>query len=91
MRPLAVLLGTAADLFPTPAPPASDGLGVLAAGMGGGGIDVRFPPTPGRVGFDIVMEGFLALDGVPVLGVEAFDGVADSCFVGDFVGDYKMS
>jgi hypothetical protein len=42
-------------------------------------------------GFDIVMEGVLVLDGVPVLGVEAFDVAADSCLVGDLVGDCKSN
>jgi hypothetical protein len=71
----------------TPGPPASDCLDV-DVGLGGGPIELRVPPTLGR-GFDIVIEGVLALDGVPVLGVEAFDVAADSCLVGDLVGDYK--
>jgi hypothetical protein len=36
---------------------------------------------------DDVVRGF---DGVPVRGVGAFDEAADSCLVGDFVGDCKM-
>jgi hypothetical protein len=37
----------------------------------------------------VVIDGVLAIDGVPVLGVETFDEAADAnCFVGDFVGDY---
>ena len=73
--------------FPTPGPPASDGLDIRAAAGGGGGpIEVLFPPTLG-LGFDNVTDGFLVFEGVPVRGVEAFDVAAESCFVGDFVGD----
>ena len=50
-------------------------------------MEVRFPPTLGLV-LDIVMEGVLAFEGVPVLGVEAVDVLVDNCLVGDFVGDY---
>jgi len=74
-------------LLPTPVPPASEGLDVRDAGTAGGPIEVRLPPTLGR-GFVIVMDGGLAFDGVPVLGVDVLDVAADSCFVGDFVGDY---
>lgn len=59
---------------------------MAATGLGGGPIDVLFPPILG-LGFVIDMDGFLALEGVPVRGVEAADGAADSCLVGDFVGD----
>jgi hypothetical protein len=90
IRPLVALAGGADVRFPILGPPASDGLDVRAAAGGGGGpIEVLPPPTLG-LGFDSVTEGFLALEGVPVRGVEAFDVVAESCFVGDFVGDCKM-
>jgi hypothetical protein len=55
--------------------------------MGGGPIEVRLLARAG-FGFDIVMDGFLALDGVPVLGVDVVEVAADSGFVGDFVGDW---
>ena len=59
------------------------------AGTGGGPIEVRLPPALGR-GLEVVMDGVLAFDGVPVLEVEVLDGPADaSCFVGDFVGDFR--
>jgi hypothetical protein len=73
----------------TPGPPANDCLDV-DEGLGGGPIEVRVPPMLAR-GFDIVMEGVLVLDGVPVLGVEAFDVAEDSCLVGDLVGDCKSN
>jgi len=83
-----VLAGGADVRFPTLGPPASDCLPVRDAGMAGGPIEVLVPPTLG-LGFDKVTEGVLALEGVPVRGVEAFEFVADSCFVGDLVGDYQ--
>jgi hypothetical protein len=85
-RPLVVLAGA---LFPTPKPPAKEVLGWRAPGRGGGPIDVRLAPTIGLTGLDNVTEGVRALEGVPVLGVEVVEGVADCCFVGDFVGDYQ--
>lgn len=88
VRLLAVLAGGAVILLATPSPPAKDCLDVRAPGRGGGPMEVRFPPTFGLVGLDNVTEGARVLEGVPVRGVEAFDGVAESCFVGDFVGDY---
>ena len=75
--------------MPTLGPPASDGLDVRAAGVGGGPIEVLFPPTLG-LGFENVTEGFFVFEGVPVRGVEAFDVAADNCFVGDFVGDCRL-
>jgi hypothetical protein len=51
-------------------------------------MDVRIPPALGLVCLDIVIDSVRALEGVPVLGVEVLDGAADSCFVGDFVGDF---
>jgi hypothetical protein len=36
-----------------------------------------------------VREGFLVFEGVPVRGVDDVLVVADSCFVGDLVGDYS--
>ena len=83
---LGVLLGTP-DLLPMPRPPASDCLGARDEGRAGGPMEVRFPPTLG-LALDIVMEGVLAFEGVPVLGVEAVDVLVDNCLVGDFVGDY---
>jgi hypothetical protein len=68
-------------------PLANDCLEEVARGTGGGPIDVRFPVALG-LGLDIVTDGFLVTDGVLVLGVEEVDGFRDSCFVGDFVGDY---
>lgn len=88
-RPPVVLVVGADALFATPIPPVRVGLAVDDAGFAGGPIDVRVPPTLGR-GLDIVMEGFLAFDGVPVLGVDAADVPAESCFVGDFVGDWEL-
>jgi hypothetical protein len=35
-------------------------------------------------------EGALALEGVPVRGVEVVEGFVESCFVGDFVGDCEI-
>lgn len=59
------------------------------AGIGGGPIDVRFAPTAGR-GLVVVIDGVRELDGVPVLGVDVPEVVADNnCFVGDLVGDYS--
>lgn len=82
-----VFAGGTLDLL---APPAIDGRDVCEAGLAGGPIDVRLPPMLGR-GLDIVMEGFLVLVlGVPVRGVEALEVAADSCFVGDLVGDYTV-
>lgn len=52
-------------------------------------MEVRVPPTAGLAGLDIVIDGGRALEGVPVLGVEVLEGVADSCLVGDFVGDFQ--
>ena len=89
IRPLVVLAGGADVRFPTLGPPASDGLDVRPAAGGGGGPIEVLPPTLG-LGFDSVTEGFLAFDGVPVRGVEAFDVAAESCFVGDFVGDLEF-
>ena len=90
IRPLAVLAGGADVRFPTLGPPASEGLDVRAAAGGGGGpIEVLLPPTL-SLGFDNVTEGFLAFEGVPVRGVEAFDVAAESCFVGDLVGDCNV-
>jgi len=96
VRLLAVLAGGAVALFPTPAPPAKDCLDVRGApGKGGGPIEVRLLPAlglvpiPGLVGFDSVTDGVRVFDGVPVRGVEADDGVAESCLVGDFVGDCR--
>jgi len=84
---LTVLLAGAIDLAPTPKPPDA-GL-VREAGNAGGPIDVRVPGAPGR-GL-VVAEGTLAVDGVPVRGVEADDVPVDtSCLVGDFVGDYSQ-
>ena len=88
-RLLAVLAGGAAVLFPTPSPPAKDCLDTRGPGRGGGPMEVRLPPTLGLVALDNVTDGVRTLDGVPVRGVEAVDGVAESCFVGDFVGDYR--
>ena len=88
MRLLVVLGGGAVALFPTPKPPAKDCLDVRAPGRGGGPIEVRIPPALGFAGLDNVTEGARGFEGVPVRGVEVADGVADSCFVGDFVGDY---
>lgn len=69
------------DLFPTPV---IDGL-VCEAGLAGGPIDVRLPPTLG-LALEVI-DGFRPLEGVPVLGVEAVEVAADNCLVGDFVGD----
>ncbi len=63
------------------------GLDEVAAGLGGGPIDVLFAPVLG-LGFVIDIDGVLPFAGVPVLGVELADVAADNCFVGDFVGDY---
>ena len=79
------LLGAAAR-FPALSPPASDSLGARDAGTAGGPIDVRVPPTLGR-GLDVVIDGVLAFDGVPVLEGAALDPLVDSGFVGDLVGD----
>lgn len=68
--------------LPTPVPPDSDGLDVRVPGAAGGPMDVRFP-TLGRAAFVRVTEGALVFEGVPVRGVEE----AESCFVGDLVGD----
>jgi hypothetical protein len=38
----------------------------------------------------MVIDGGLVFEGVPPLGVDVVDVVADSCFVGDFVGDYVV-
>lgn len=35
------------------------------------------------------MDGFLAFEGVPVRGVDVVDVAADSCLVGDLVGDCR--
>jgi hypothetical protein len=85
-RPPTLPVGATAR-FAKPKPPAKDGLAGRAPGGGGGGIDVRADPPTLGLGFDIVIEGFLAFEGVPVRGVEAFDVVADNCFVGDLAGD----
>ena len=85
-RLLVFLLGGAEVLFPTPIPPASDGLDVLPAGTAGGPIDVRVPATPAR-GLVMEIEGGLVFDGVPVLEVDVLEAGAVNCFVGDFVGD----
>lgn len=84
VRPLAVFAGA---LFPTPKPPANEGLVWRAPGRGGGPIEVRLPPSVGLTGFDNVTEGVRAFEGVPVRGVAVVDVFADNCFVGDFVGD----
>ncbi len=68
--------------------PAIAGL-VCEAGLAGGPIDVRLPPPTLGLGL-AVMDGFRALEGVLVLGVEAVDVAADSCFVGDLVGDCRF-
>lgn len=73
-------------LFPTPNPPDSDGRGPRFVGGGGGPIEVRVPARLGR-GFDSVTEGVRAFEGVPVRGVEVVLVAAESCFVGDLVGD----
>lgn len=85
-RLAAVRLGGIEDLFPTPGPPERDCLDVLAAGIAGGPIDVRFPPTLGR-DFALVAAGAREFEGVPVLGVATVDVAADNCLVGDLVGD----
>lgn len=87
-----VLLGGAVVLFATPSPPARDCLEVFEAGTAGGPIDVLVPPILGRGGLDIVIEGGLVdvgrlVDGVVPQGVEAVEVAAESCFVGDLVGD----
>lgn len=85
-----LLVDGAALLFPTPRPPARDGLDVedvRDAGTAGGPIDVRFPPMLGLGGFDVVMEGGRVVEGVVVLGVEAVDVTPGNCFVGDLEGD----
>jgi hypothetical protein len=86
---LVVLLGGAPALFPTPRPPTRDFRGARDAGKAGGPIEIRFPPTLG-LGLDMVIDGGLAFEGVPVLGVEVLDVFVDNCFVGDFVGDYLV-
>lgn len=83
-----------------PAPDASldpgaadiDCLDVLEVGIGGGPIDVRFPgPAKLCLGFTDPGVGLEPMDGVVVRGVDAPDGAPeDSCFVGDFVGDYSI-
>lgn len=73
--------------FPAAVPPDIDCLVGRVAGAAGGPIDVRTPPTLGRDAFVKVTEGVLVFEGVPVRGVE----VAESCFVGDFVGDFAES
>lgn len=57
-RLLVFLLGGADVRFPTPNPPASEGLDVLPDGTAGGPIDVRLPARLGR-GFVMDMEGGL--------------------------------
>lgn len=71
--------------LPPPIPPAKDCL--LAAGAGGGPMEVLIPPVLGRAGFDVETDGALVFEGVPVRGVEVDDVAAESCFVGDLVGD----
>lgn len=83
VRLLTDLVTGAAALLPTPVPPANDCLRDVA-GAGGGPIDVRVPPALGRDALVTVTDGALELEGVPVRGVD----VAESCFVGDLVGDY---
>lgn len=60
---------------------------VREAGIGGGPIDILFPPTFCLV-LVVVIEGTRPVEGVPVRGVEAAELVVDvSCFVGDLAGD----
>lgn len=80
-------LGGAVVRVPIPNPPAKDCL--FPAGPGGGPIEVRVPPVLGRTGFDIVTDGALVFEGVPVRGVDVDDVAPESCFVGDLVGDYN--
>ncbi len=82
-RPLVVREGGTLDLLPAPV---TEGR-VCEAGRAGGPIDVRVPPILGR-GFDSVTEGFRVFEGVPVRGVDAVEVAAESCLVGDLVGDY---
>jgi hypothetical protein len=79
-----------ASLVLGPAVADMDCLDVLEAGIGGGPIEVRLPPTLGR-GFEVVTDDTRPFEGVPVLGVDAAEVPADpSCFVGDFVGDFEQ-
>jgi len=50
-------------------------------------MEVLIPPVLGRAGFDVETDGALVFEGVPVRGVEVDDVAAESCFVGDLVGD----
>jgi len=83
--PLGVLLGVAVVLLPAVGPPARDCL--RTAGADGGPIEVLVGPVLGRAGFPFVIDGALVLEGVPVRGVDVVEVAAESCFVGDFVGD----
>jgi hypothetical protein len=89
-RLLVVLPPVTLPLLEIPGPPDKDGLAVPIVGLGGGPIEVLFPATVVR-GFGMEAEGFRTFEGVPVRGVEVVDGVADSCLVGDFVGDYEKA
>lgn len=86
-----ILLAGAAALFPAFKPPAKDCLGGRAAAADGGAIEVCTPPRLGRgrdvAVDDVVTEGFL--NGAPARGAATLDGVDDSCFVGDLVGDCR--
>ena len=88
---LVVLLRGTVDLFPTPELPVKEVLVVLDAGAAGGPIDV-FALVRLSLGLDIVIEGGLvddgrAVEGVPPRGVDVVEVAAESCFVGDLVGD----
>jgi hypothetical protein len=77
------------DLFPIPVPPAKLGLDVRDAGIAGGPIDVLLVDTGRGLGGGGI-DAFREFEGVPVLGVEAVEVAAESCFVGDFVGDRSI-
>ena len=68
-----------------------DCLVVFEAGAAGGPIDIRIPLMLCR-GFGVDVLEFLVMEGVPVrTGVVAPDDAADSCFVGDLVGDCRIN
>ena len=85
-RLLTIRLGGTDGRLPTPNPPAKDCLFTL--GAGGGPIEVLLPPALGRTCFDMVTDGALVFEGVPVRGVDVDDVAAESCLVGDLVGDW---
>ena len=89
---MAVLVTVVSDVLaftPKLADPAMDCLAVLEAGTAGGPIEVRTPLILCR-DFGVGVLGFLMIEGVPVrTGVVAPDDAAESCFVGDLVGDYR--